>query len=400
MRSYLRESGYRCVGKYQGVEQLIYRGFLTTKISTSDVHIVLKSINPKELQTVQEKTPLKTHPEYGICFESIILSYAIYMIDGENVLNKRPDSLDDMAGIIRDLPTSLKTELMGELLVLQKAQDTELKRLEAYSYEPESRYIWNSYRGRLINDPALTGISGTDILGLNSHQMAWIYLNIEEDNRERSEELWGYTKFIASATNPKGVKKIDQQDRGRLKQLQEERDRIRLGLEYHQGVQRIERRSVEDLRAQLQADLEGKQDLHDQIVSSYETSIQERRRQRQMLEEEKMKQIKEMKKDLDLSDGDGYYKVYSTEQIKEMRTKQADETINWAKKQFDNRTNRAQEYGEDKKYASQVLQNKYIQEITETFPEQEKRSKQRIKRPGPEDIQKDFYRNTNIKYSE
>ena len=351
--------------RHKDVEDLIFRGFLITKVQLGDVYLVLKSLNPRELDAVRERCPLKTHTTYNEVFEALILAYALYLVAGENVLVGRPVNIPELVTEMRDVPQNLRGELMEEILLLQKAQDVALQRLEAFSYEPASRSMWSSYKGRILNDPMLTGIAGTERLGLNSHQAAWTFLNEEEDKRVEGEMLWGFAKFVASAANPKGVKKVEQRDQARLKRLKDDRERVRLGEEFR-GERRIERRTVAELREQLEADVTGKQDLHDRIVAQYETSIRKRRAEREAEQMAKMMEAREQAaaerealtdEELaqQLSDGGGFVQVYTKEQIAQMRERQGRETLERAQRIRDGRIRRAQEYKQDRQEISREL---------------------------------------------
>ncbi len=319
------------LSKYRGVEALLFKGFLTTKVSFEGLVLVLKSLNIQELDLIADQCPLRSDPSYSKEFESLMLAYAIYMIDGQNVLRQRPDSIHSMRDYLKSAPERVRTELLHELLTLQQTQDVELQRLEAYSYEPTSRHIWASMKGHVPNDTRLTGISGTDKLGLNSHQKAWYFLNQAEDERLALESDWSVAKFVASAYNSKGVKKFDDKDKARLKRLHEERERIRQGIEASPAVlAKRGPRSVEDLHAQLQADLTGKKDLHDMIVSDFETSLAEMRRKRaERAEHERQEALRRAEEDRDtksdedlireIEEGGGFLQVLSKEQLESQR---------------------------------------------------------------------------------
>jgi len=352
--------------RHKDVEELIFRGFLSTKVQLGDVYLVVKSLNPRELDAIRERTPLKSSPEYEEIFEALILAYALYLLEGENVIAGRPGNLSELVAEMREVPQNLRAELMGEVLVLQKAQDFALMRLEAFSYEASSRSMWGSYKGRSINDPMLTGIAGTQSLGLNSHQIAWAYLNGEEDNRTEAEMLWGFAKFVASAANSKGVKKIETRDAARLKRLMEERERVRLGQEY-EGPQRIERRTVVDLRAQLESDITGKQDLHDKIISQYETSLRKRREQREAqmaaIRMESIDAARTEREDLtdeelaaQIANGDGFVKVFTKDQVDDMRKRQAQESLDFSRRAREGRYERAKAYKQDRDEIAGELQ--------------------------------------------
>lgn len=368
--------------KYRAVEDLVYKGFLTTKVQVGDVTIVLKSLNLRELDQISERCPLRSAPNYSTAFEALVLSYAVFRLDGQNALVGRPAMLHELMVEMLDVPPNIRAEMLEEVLLLQKAQDVELRRLEAYSYEPSSRHTWASYRGHTPNNPMLTGIQGTEHLGLNSHQRAWVYLNTEEDERLVAEQQWGYAKFVASAANSKGVKKIDQKDKARLKRLKEDRERIRAGEEYT-GEVRIENRTVTDLHAQLEADIMGKKDLHDQIVDAYETSMAKKRveraqAQQRLIAEAQERRQQELERETDeelaarLSKGDGFVKVISRDQLERMREDQAQETLRWAKAQADNRRQRGEQYQADRQQVAadmaRMFQDQAPQPPTPTKP--------------------------------
>jgi len=361
--------------RHADVEDLVFRGFLSTKIELGGLCVVLKSLNSRELAAVRERTPLQSNTKYEETFEALILAYAVYLIDGESALLDRPHNIAELVKEMREVPQNLRAEIMSEVLVLQKAQDVALRNIERFSYETSSRAVWRSYKRQNLNDPMLTGIAGTNTLGLNSHQVAWTYLNVEEDEREAAEASWGLAKFVASASNPKGVKKIESKDKSRLEKLFEERERIRLGQDFvGSGPRRIERRSVDELRAQLEADISGKQDLHDQILSHYENSLKERRQARAAEAQENLERsqnlIREQKEQLsdeELAkqlDESGFVTVYSPEQVKALKERQSQEALDKSRRAIEGQKKRKTDYAKDRQDLSRELQ-----EIANTAPE-------------------------------
>lgn len=353
--------------RFRGVSDLIYRGFLTTKAQVGDVHIVLKSLNHRELASIQDRCPLQGHSSYFEIFEALFLSYAIYIMDGENLLIGRPQNIEEMLPAMREVPQNIRLGLLRELLILQRAQDTALLNLEAYSYTGESRHNWGAYRGQIICDSRLTGVAGTDTLGLNTHQTAWVYLNQQEDIRLEAEQQWAFVKFVASASNPKGVKKIDSQDKARQKKLREDRDRVIQGNLY-KGPHRIEPKTVDDLHRQLRADLEGTKDLHDRIIEAYETSIAERRRQRQLEQEEKLRDIRaERERELaelspeELAGGAGFVTLLSKDQLSKHREEQTAARRRFVNEMTDRRQQIHEQQREDR-YVARDRVNKLIEE--------------------------------------
>ena len=363
--------------RYSDVEDLIFRGFLSTKTQIGELCLVVKSLNNRELKAIQERTPLKSHPKYDEIFEGLILTYSLYLLDGENVLESRPSNLVSLLSEMKDVPSNIRSLLMGQILLLQKSQDIALKDLEAFSYGQSSRSLWKSYIGRNLNDPMLTGISGTGTLGLNSHQIAWTYLNTEEDTRLQEETLWGFSKFIASATNPKGVKKLEEKDQERLKRLHEDREKVVLNQSV-EGPVTQDRRSVKDLTRQLEDDIAGKQDMHDLIISQYETSIRDRQLKRAELNRLRLEKAREDAKQQfeDLSDEElaekirkeGFFKIISEEQIKNIQHEQSQQTLKHSQDVFKNKHAIAEQYAKDQSEIAIQLQ-KTAQESRQGAPE-------------------------------
>ena len=213
----------------------------------------------------------------------------------------------------------------------------------------------------------MTGIAGTDHLGLSSHQVAWVWLNEEEDERLRSEEQWSFSKFIASASNAKGVKKLDGKDKARLKRIKEERQRIIAG-ESYQGPQRIEPHSVKELKKQLVADLEGTKDLHDRIIDAYEASIQKRRadhrlRQEELVEEARLKRESELDSltDEELLSGAGFVTVLNKEQLDQRRAEQGQARMKYVQEMNERRKAASQRNKDDRRIATEDIR-KFVRE--------------------------------------
>ena len=342
--------------KYRAIEDLIYKGFLITKMQFGDTMFALKSMNIKEMTSVHDRCPLRGHKSYLEIFELLVLSYSIYLIDQENVLSNRTSNIEMLTQEMKQIPVNIRGELLEQILLLQKTQDIELVRLEAYSYEYSSRSLWASYRTKTLNDPMLTGIDGTQYLGMNSHQNAWIFLNQEEDDRLQELMMYNNAKFVASASNSKQVKKIDDQDRARLKNLYEERDRIKGNIS-RDGASYIHRNSIKDLSVQLDADITGKKDTHDKIVEEYEASIRKRRQDRidrahaEVVEKPVLSDDEILQS---LLNGDGYTQIMTVKQIEGMKNKQIEEKKQFAQSIKDMKENQAKTYQEDKAEAAKA----------------------------------------------
>jgi hypothetical protein len=124
-------------------------------------------------------------------------------------------------------------------------------------------------------DPSLTGVAGTQLLGLNTYQKFWMATNSYEDLRIQREIDWDYAKFIGSCSNPKGVQKVDNSDKARRKAEEEERELIRRGGIRDGDTIRIAANSVDDLMHQMEQTMKGEKDWHDNTIDDHEKKLRE-----------------------------------------------------------------------------------------------------------------------------
>lgn len=141
---------------------------------------------------------------------------------------------------------------------------------------------------------ASTGIAGTNVLGMNFAQLVWRAINYYEDLRETAEREWDNAKFIGSCFAGKGIQKIYNQDKDRRQKEREERVKKRDQLirqvllrespeESKQSGRYVMQvaKSVEDLSSQLERDLRGERDWHDEVVAQTEARVRKQFQDRQ-----------------------------------------------------------------------------------------------------------------------
>ena len=265
--------------RYVDLESLLYRGFLSTFCAVGSTRITLKSININEMDRIKYHVGSKEVNPY--LYQLYFLAYSIFMIDDVNILPHRNDYFSTLIRGLRQVPLNVLSRL---LLVLSDLNGKALQAgtlIEAYCYEDTSRQHWVSLKGFRITDSVVTGIEGTQNLGLNSCQRLWMQLNNFEDLKVQREIDWDYAKFIGSCTNPKGVRQIDQNDKTRRQSEQDERELIRLGGVREDGdVIKFQAQSVEELLGELERSLKGEKDWHDDIVDDTEQKMRDDLEQR------------------------------------------------------------------------------------------------------------------------
>jgi hypothetical protein len=138
--------------------------------------------------------------------------------------------------------------------------------------------------------PALTGIAGTETVGLCWGQLIWRALNYYEDVRHRQDVDWENAKFVGGCMAGKGLQKIHNQDMQRRQKERQERwnhkdqlirhvvfgDPLEADKRYG-GAEVVQVAStVEELADQVQRSLRGEKDWHDEMIEAHERTIRER----------------------------------------------------------------------------------------------------------------------------
>ncbi len=264
---------------YEPVERMLFRGFLTQPANINGTPFVFKSLNQHEFEHLSwfSEDPKRYH--------SLFLSYCVFMVDGLCVLPSRQGYIDQLTGFFHDLPEAARRKMVRHLSEVNRKAANAVTLAEAYAMEQYSRFRWHQTKGLDITSTAVTGIVGTNQLGLNWAQLVWRALNGYEDAREDGERDWDNSKFVGGCLAGKGIQKVYNQDRDRRKKEREERitrkDRllrqVLLGEDPTvKGGGRIAvqaAQTVDDLITQLEQDLRGEKDWHDQVVSHEETRM-------------------------------------------------------------------------------------------------------------------------------
>jgi hypothetical protein len=230
------------------------------------------------------------------------------MIDGENLLFDRPKHLSKLIKIVYKIAPSIQDKIIENLGVLNEKASRLFPLTEVYVHENRSRYKWMYTQSAQINSPSLTGISGTDEIGLNYSQQTWVAVNKLLDKKEEAERDWANAKFVGSCFNSKGVKGIDERDRGHREKEKTDIEELKLKVLYNylnktesgdedprKMVRLPDNRmavvdsrhradSAQELADQLSSALSGEKDRHDLIVEEHLRKLNERNKR---IEEDK-----------------------------------------------------------------------------------------------------------------
>lgn len=286
---------------YKDVEPLLFRGFLHVAATINDVSFVFKSMNHHEFEMLGLMAPTATGGTRKSLnkFYTHFLAYGVFMVEGDCILADRERHIPDIVKLFEEFGESVNTKIIRQLSEINRRANRAVILTEAFAIETISRLRWAQTRGSDLTSPAISGIQGTQNLGMNWAQLTWRAVNHYEDLRETAEREWENAKFVASAMAGKGMSRVHSQDRRRRKREREDRierrDKILrfalLGesMEKQKGAPVLVARTVEELQTQLEKDLKGEKDWHDMVVDAHEKRSRDDRENRMAMLRERQK---------------------------------------------------------------------------------------------------------------
>lgn len=274
---------------YRDVEPILFRGFLTQAAEINGVPFVFKSINHHEYNLINLVVGGEVQSKHKVKdYYDLFLTYGVLMVDGQNILVNRETSLPDLKEFFRGLHSSARQKVIRHLSEINRRSYKAVILTEAYAMESVSRLRWAQLHGSDLTSTAVTGIYGTSMIGLNWGQLTWRALNYYEDLKLQSESDWENAKFVASSMAGKGMSKIHSHDRDRREKERAElisrRDKILRhvllgepmeGKSVGDNVVKQVASTVPELTEQLERDLKGEKDWHDQVVEAHERRVRE-----------------------------------------------------------------------------------------------------------------------------
>lgn len=289
---------------YAPVRSLLFEGFIPVKINFGSTNLIVKALSPAEFRYIElicdsteEKVPL-------------YFLYSLVFLHGQEVIPHRKKLHDEVQQIFSALSSKTIDRLIQLLSQLQSYYTYCYANLEGYLYERESRSKWDVYQNSALNS-LIEGIQG-----YNTAQEVWISFNKREDERERQENDFSNSKFIASAfIGSKEIKRIEQLEKLRWTEELKRRQNVRLKNKEDRIQLTKPIATAEDLVAELTRQIHGETDLHDKIIAQHEQRIAEMAEQRRIqLEAIKAGMDKDLKDAQKISGGS---KSVSQEELQE-----------------------------------------------------------------------------------
>ncbi len=284
---------------YGDIETLISVGFLSHSVVVNEVPLSLRSLGPGDMFVLRTRLASAK----GEDWISWVIASSIWMVDGVLILNE-PHAILSTYQTVRRLPKVAKEILFSLVSGLLTRQNRAIDCTEAYCYESISRFKWKSLKGAPMHQHS--GIPGQESLGTNHVQRMWTFYNEVEDIRIAEESAWEGFKMVASSQSPKGVKKIDEQDKltwqKELARRQEVRDRffyVTTGVLSKEDATpkkaagAMSSKSVDDLEHEMYMWVSGQEDEHDRIVNAYKQKIIAKQEERRLERERRAAEFRQ-----------------------------------------------------------------------------------------------------------
>jgi len=267
---------------YEDVRELLSPGFLAHSFSIGEAHFAMRSFDREDWDLLKYRT-------FGLNdrqWEAWCVASSIWMVNG-TVIGSDENALYDLAQSFLMLPPFVLSTLYSIFNGLMKRVMEASCRSEAFLYEAESRILWKTLGPSIMAQVPVRPAQRfrNPVLSL------WAYFNQMEDLRESEEREWAYAKFMASPHAPKGVKKINAQDRKRQNDTDRRRERAcdrvfyeAKGLIARKGeaekagknrpFQQVVMAETEDeLRESMRRWVAGEKDDHDRTVDNIKARI-------------------------------------------------------------------------------------------------------------------------------
>lgn len=291
----------RAVRLYRLLEQLLFRGFLSSEWSAAGgrVRIRLKTLNLREIELARECAPAfltdweRSSPErlaaalQREAAERAQLAFSIYRVEGAGFLGGGSQTREEAALALRPLLWTMRApEIRAALrsaLTLAHLNSLVSRTVLPYAYGQDSRRRWAALSGGvLLCSEVVTGISGTSGLGLNSAQEAWTWINRLTDQYEAQQSDYDLAKFQAGVHAGKEVRKLDKRERQATRDRQRKEQLIWAMADMDawdpesSGAENIlVEDSSKDLLQQMERAVRGDRDYHDSVIQAHEDRIRQ-----------------------------------------------------------------------------------------------------------------------------
>jgi len=293
---------------YSELEKLLYNGFLTSHANVKGFHFVFKTINGSEMTLIDYmRVPGPIGLKNKYLYEDYFIAYSIFMINGENLIDKRPESINRIVKVVSKFTSAEKSLMVKELSKLNNKAVRLYPLVEFYAQESKTRIKWYSLRMGSINEVKYTGIPGTEKLGLNTAQRTFLSVSHVLDRKDQAEQDWVNSKFIAGAFVGKEMNRVHEQDKTRIANEKRELEELKSAAIYAylnnkdttstkdadkiitlsdgrraRVVRHLKSDTAQELAKELSIALSGEMDEHDKIIEEYSRKMQEEQKARDL----------------------------------------------------------------------------------------------------------------------
>lgn len=262
--------------KFLDAGALITRGFLTRRLTVLDSVIILKSINYHEFEEIKDWVPESNTRQQVFLHNLFYLSYSVFKVDGQNFLTNRVEKIPYLVDQFGRWPKPLMTAIIQLLEGFNNRYKVAMRDLKFWFAQEESRARWMASRGASLTDPSMTGIDGTQFLGLNELQSFWSFLNVLEDRRHTDYTIMSAARLAATAINPKGMRGVNAKSEAAHNKAEEYLKNLRRGVDgkgTQLGMPTTSPETTEELLEEVRKSQAGIKDEHDLIIEKYEQEI-------------------------------------------------------------------------------------------------------------------------------
>ena len=284
---------------YADLCELLAPGFLSASIDLEGHRYCLRSLSQNDLFFLR-KYVNDNDPSWRLH----LISHSIWMVDGVPLLEDATLAHRVVYDHLKNSSRVLVRAMMGTVLGFFSRMREANQYLEAYLYEEDSRRMWGGLGHGAHPLWVKSSIPGTDKLGLNSLQSAWISWNQSVDVREEQEYLWSNTKVMVSLQSHKAYESLTSKDKARddreeaRRQTAKEKAYQRFlhgdaeNLEESESARATRTLTNEELEEEMRRWISGDMDRHDLIVESYKNRIRQEQEERERQKEELMQELR------------------------------------------------------------------------------------------------------------
>ena len=298
---------------YKDLESVLYKGFISFSTQWFGVHLSFRTPGR------ESQDRLINRVEGGSKSWKIwLVSTYLQSVDGF-LVSEEHNSPWLVSQTWADKLLNVELDVLCSLcLGLKKRMDRCYKLVEAYCYEPYSRYSW-----RIGNRP-----KGETYIG-----QVWSAINMMEDELDEDMRNWTHTRAIVGAMSGKAAKALAKSEEKYVKSrklsaqrtiekiineilfgevLPPEPEYVEIGGE-KVLMPVISPQSLESLEAEMARSMRGEKDLHDILVEDYKA------RAKSHMEDAKRARKEARERSIESSQGEsGVIKAYTPEQMEQL----------------------------------------------------------------------------------